>query len=553
MTGEDALQMEAAEEMKEVEEVLEEHSDGQEESRGGDMDESGSMGGDMDDEKTGSTVPGIEEGGEDPPTVKAEGRVDGSADIKMHTVDARGDGSGASEDPLKMPPHGTEVYIGGLAKSATDAQIRRFCETAGEVYSLRCTKDPGIPGKNRGYAFVTYMTTDQAATAVETLNSQELKDFPGKTVRVIMSQVKNRLFIGNVPKDVKLEDMQELLDKEVRGVTEVELLMDRERNMNRGFCFVEFYNHSAADLARKILSRPDFRLRERVLTVTWAEPKKVDSDQEQVKSVYVGNLPESVTEAKLRDIFKAYGEVEKVVLPLGVDGRRFREYGFVHYTERACALKAIEAAEEEKPTLEGKDLTVAMAKPPTQTRDPMEMPRRTPPSSMGGIPRLGGMGAGMGAMAGGGLGMARGRGRPMPGRGMGYGGGEYGYGGGGEMDGYGAYAGGGAGSGGGYMAGMALVPMYLPNGQVAFVFQHQGAGGMPPGPGAGGPVRNNYRSNDGPNQPGGGYSRGPEREEYGGGGHGGRYSRSNSSRANNPTNSNDGQRGGANVSRYRPY
>lgn len=30
----------------------------------------------------------------------------------------------------------------------------------------------------------------------------------------------------------------------------------------------------------------------------------------QVKSIYVGNLPESVTEAKLRDVFKAYGEVK---------------------------------------------------------------------------------------------------------------------------------------------------------------------------------------------------------------------------------------------------
>jgi RNA recognition motif-containing protein len=29
----------------------------------------------------------------------------------------------------------------------------------------------------------------------------------------------------------------------------------------------------------------------------------------QVKAIYVGNLPETVTEEKLRDVFKAYGEV----------------------------------------------------------------------------------------------------------------------------------------------------------------------------------------------------------------------------------------------------
>lgn len=49
------------------------------------------------------------------------------------------------------------------------------------------------------------------------------------------------------------------------GVIDVELLMDREQSLNRGFCFVEFYNHSTADLARKILSRPDFRCGKDVL------------------------------------------------------------------------------------------------------------------------------------------------------------------------------------------------------------------------------------------------------------------------------------------------
>ena len=43
--------------------------------------------------------------------------------------------------------------------------------------------------------------------------------------------------------------------------------------------------------------------------MTWAEPRKVDPEQEKVRSIYVGNLPESVTETALKDIFKAYGDV----------------------------------------------------------------------------------------------------------------------------------------------------------------------------------------------------------------------------------------------------
>ena len=51
------------------------------------------------------------------------------------------------------------------------------------------------------------------------------------------------------------------------------------------------------------------RIKERSVTVTWAEPRKTDPDHEKVKSVYIGNLPDSVTENQLKDIFKAYGDV----------------------------------------------------------------------------------------------------------------------------------------------------------------------------------------------------------------------------------------------------
>lgn len=97
-------------------------------------------------------------------------------------------------------------------------------------------------------------------------------------------------------------------------------------------------------------------------------------------------------------------------------------------------------------------LQVAMAKPPAQTRDSTDPSRRLTGTLLG-ASRLGMGGLGMGLM--------RGRSRPVATRMMGYGA-EYGY---GEMDhGYGAYA---AAAAGGYqVSGMALVPMYLPNGQV---------------------------------------------------------------------------------------
>lgn len=95
---------------------------------------------------------------------------------------------------------------------------------------------------------------------------------------------------------------------------------------------------------------------------------------------------------------------------------------------------------------------VAMAKPPTQSRDPIETTKRLPSSALG-ASRLGMGGLGMGLM--------RGRDRHMPSRMMGYGA-DFGF---SEVEqGYGAY---GTAAANGYnVPGLALVPMYLPNGQV---------------------------------------------------------------------------------------
>jgi len=48
-----------------------------------------------------------------------------------------------------------------------------------------------------------------------------------------------------------------------------------------------------------------------------------------VKKIYVGNLAWSATEAELRDLFAAYGEVASVAIITDRDTGRSRGFGFV--------------------------------------------------------------------------------------------------------------------------------------------------------------------------------------------------------------------------------
>ena len=65
--------------------------------------------------------------------------------------------------------------------------------------------------------------------------------------------------------------------------------------------------------------------------------------------LYVGNLPFSVTEDELRDVFARHGEVQSVNVIMDRDTGRPRGFGFVEMTDSSAAEDAMRA-------LDGSDL-----------------------------------------------------------------------------------------------------------------------------------------------------------------------------------------------------
>ena len=108
--------------------------------------------------------------------------------------------------------------------------------------------------------------------------------------------------------------------------------------------------------------------------------------------IYVGNLPWSVDDGKLQDLFSEFGEItEATVLKDKFNGRS-KGFGFVTFSEDSSAQKAIKAMNDKD--VEGRKLKVNEAKP----FDP-DAPR--PRRSFGGQSR-GGFGGGRGRGFGGG-------------------------------------------------------------------------------------------------------------------------------------------------------
>jgi RNA recognition motif-containing protein len=84
-------------------------------------------------------------------------------------------------------------------------------------------------------------------------------------------------------------------------------------------------------------------------------------EAEVKNKLYVGNLPYSVNDEQLKEMFSAAGEVTEAVVITDKFSGRSKGFGFVTMVDDATADKAIKEMNEKD--LEGRKLVVNVARP----------------------------------------------------------------------------------------------------------------------------------------------------------------------------------------------
>lgn len=85
------------------------------------------------------------------------------------------------------------------------------------------------------------------------------------------------------------------------------------------------------------------------------------------KKLYVGNLPWSLTNESLKDLFATYGEVVEALIIKDRMSGRSKGFGFVTFaTEEAASAASAEMNEKD---VEGRKLVVNVAKPREERSD----------------------------------------------------------------------------------------------------------------------------------------------------------------------------------------
>ena len=78
-------------------------------------------------------------------------------------------------------------------------------------------------------------------------------------------------------------------------------------------------------------------------------------------NIYVGNLPYSVTEQDLRELFESFGEVSSATVIVDKFTNRSKGFGFVEMPSQEESMAAIEKTNDQD--FQGRNLRVNEAKP----------------------------------------------------------------------------------------------------------------------------------------------------------------------------------------------
>ncbi|CAK9161052.1 unnamed protein product [Ilex paraguariensis] len=303
---------------------------------------------------------------------------EGSDGDEKNSEDSEDDNEGSDEadptvfmhDPLtvRKKHRSLEIYVGRLDKGAVEEDLKNVFGKFGEIKDVRIVRN-STTNKSKGFAFVRYATVEQAKNALT-----ELKDgieVRGKHVKISASQDNDTLYVGNICKKWKKEDVFEKFKS--YGIEHIEELHlpDGPKNGGRikGYALLEFNTHSDAMVAFHRLRKPDAVFghnRSAKVAFTRASMHPNEEVLSQVKSVYIEGLTDAWNEDKVKEICKQYGDVTEIKLSQNLGTKR-KDFGFITFTSRGSALACVEGINNANI---GEELKVkaSMAKPHSKGR-----------------------------------------------------------------------------------------------------------------------------------------------------------------------------------------
>lgn len=290
----------------------------------------------------------------------------------------------SQRDPSMRRSGVGNIFIKNLNKEIDNKALHDLFSTFGNILSCKVVVDE-LTGESKGFGFVHYETKEAADLSIEKVNGMLLngiavyvghhlsnRDRQSKADEI--KQTFTNVFVKNLDDTIKGDEDFRLLFADVKsGEIQSAFLQRDSEGALKGFGFVNFTTHEAAEEAISLLNDKETNVPGKKLFVGRAQ-KKDERTQELTKqfeslrlerlskfhgvNLYVKNLDEKVTEEALRKEFESVGTVTSLKIMMD-DKAVSRGFGFVCYSLPEEAARAI--AELNGKMVEGKPLYVALA------------------------------------------------------------------------------------------------------------------------------------------------------------------------------------------------
>ncbi len=270
------------------------------------------------------------------------------------------------------------LFIKNLPGDTKSLDLFNFFQPFGKIFSCRIKYN--LNGKCKGYGYVQFETKEAADKALAEASGKEVKGskiaiepFKARDSRGASFTKYNNLFVKNIPKRFTDKDMISLFEQYGEIVSAVVIKESPDAKENRGFGFVCFKKAEDARNAEEKLK--NLTIEGQNLYICRAlskEDHKRQLREERMKvfkdcNLYVKELPEDVTDEKLKKAFEEFGKVvsarvmleKRQDLATGKTEMKSRGFGFVCFSNKEEAKNALTAAPT-RPIL-GKTLYVAIA------------------------------------------------------------------------------------------------------------------------------------------------------------------------------------------------
>ncbi|KAL3156561.1 hypothetical protein ABBQ38_000851 [Trebouxia sp. C0009 RCD-2024] len=277
--------------------------------------------------------------------------------------------AGAQAEAVPQPAaaviavHNSSLYVGDLDREVTEQQLFELFSQCGPVASIRVCRD-AVTRRSLGYAYVNYNSAVDPEAAERALDNMNYQPLNGRPMRIMWSHRDpsarrsglGNIFIKNLDKEIDHKALHDTFTA-FGSILSCKVATDSS-DQSKGYGFVHFEKEAAAKLA---IDKVNGMLLagQKVYVGPFLKKSDRPMDKEsRFTNVYVKNLPDSVDDQKLNQMFSEHGSVTSAIV-MKNDDDTSRGFGFVNFEDADSAQAAVSALNGKE--MEDKELYVGRA------------------------------------------------------------------------------------------------------------------------------------------------------------------------------------------------